>query len=214
MKLTKLIIVIAIIFATGCDKGNKDILGDNDINTTIKDVNENVSVLDMEPPFTIVDIQTIVGELNSKTKAPTGWWDKIKKWIKKHTGSHILLTCNGSYPCGPCAGMCLSGSVFNGEEIKDDFVSKADYLDGLRAFGMFLIENKDTKEELIMFVFKRYVDDFVIDNFFYMEKDIYAEKKINKMMVKRKILFLKGKYNVVFDKETNYYYTIVKTKIN
>ncbi len=71
--------------------------------------------------------------------------------------------------------------------------------------------SKKQNEEAIMFVFNKDVEDFTMDNYFYIEKDIYASKSITDELGKNSIMFVKGKYNIVYDETTKYYYALVET---
>lgn len=185
-----------------------------DKETTIEkqqNIQESKSILTMEPTYSINEIQSIVNDLKSAEKAAPGWWDKVKKWFKKHTGTHLFDNCTGSNPCGPCPGLCLYLGVVDGTPTDFDYPTQDDYSNALRVFGLFLIQNEKTNEEAIMFVFNKDVEDFTMDNYFYIERDIYASKSITNELGKNSIMFVKGKYNIVYDETTKYYYALVKT---
>jgi len=175
---------------------------------------QNVSVLRMEPTYSVDEVQSIVNDLKLGEKAPSGWWDKVKKWFKKHTGTHLFENCIGSNPCGPCPGLCLSLGVIDGDPTDLDYPTQEDYSNALRVFGLFLIQNVRTGEEAIIFVFNKDIEDFTMDRYLYIERDIYASKIVSDELKKESIMFVKGKYNVVYDETTKYYYALVKTIIN
>lgn len=172
-----------------------------------------ISVLEMEPSYSKAEVQLIIDDLNSDTKAPPKWFQKIKKWFKDHTGTHLFDNCEYSNPCGPCPGLCLNAGIVGGDDNDGDEVSDSDYQNGLRAYGLSILEHVDTKEETVMFLFNEDLSDFTSDGFFYIEEDMLTNSTINNSLGKERIKILKGKYHVVKDTTTGYYYSLMKSEI-
>lgn len=158
-------------------------------------------------------LSSIIDDFNSLEKAPPNWWVKVKKWFKDHTGTHLFDNCQYSNPCGPCPGLCLSLGVVGGDENDGDVVTPSDYALGLRAFGLYLVENRITLEESVLFVFNEDVSDFLNDNRLFIERDINANKTITDALGKESIEFKKGIYPVSLDTISGYYFALVNTKI-
>lgn len=136
-----------------CEKQNKlPVQQSNNTILALEDVNNNEL------------LNSIIKDFNSLEKAPPKWWVKIKKWFKDHTGTHLFDNCQYSNPCGPCPGLCLSLGVVGGEENDGDILTPSDYSLGLRAFGLYLVENRITQKEFVLFVFNEDVNDFLNDN--------------------------------------------------
>lgn len=174
----------------------------------------DASVLQMSPTYSIDEIQSVLNDLNSGAKGKC--WEKIKAWFKKHTGSRLFNNCQGPpRPCGPCPGMCFRNEkTFGGEPTSIEIATQADRANGLGVVGISLIQNDETNEEAIMFVFnEEEVNDFTYEGFFYVEDDFYSDEILNDTFTKSSIKFEKGKYHVVYDSTTGYYYSLVKTII-
>lgn len=173
-----------------------------------------ISVLQMEPRLSVSEVQEVINELNSTEKAPPKWWAKIKKWFHDHTGTHLFPNCQGSNPCGPCPGLCLRAGIISGNENDGDVASQENYNNGLRVFGLHLIENRETGAEAIMFVFNEDVNDFTSNSILYIERDLLTNDVIKNALGKESIKFIKGRYNVVYDSKEGYYYAIVDARMN
>jgi len=100
-----------------------------------------------------------------------------------------------------------------GDEIDSDVVTPSDYKLGLRAFGLYLVENRITHEESVLFVFNKDVSYFLNDNRLFIERDIYADTTITDALKKESIKFIKGIYPVSLDTISGYYFALVNTKI-
>lgn len=149
------------------------------------------------------------------TKASSGGiFDKIKKWIKAHSGTHLFENCNGTGACGPCPGLCLTLGVVDGTENDSDILSSEDYALGLRLFALCIVKDDETGKEDIYFVFNEDVRDFTIDNTFIIPEDVEASENITTIMERNSILFYEGSYSVDFDEKTGYHYTKVDSKID
>ncbi|MDR0802140.1 hypothetical protein [Fluviicola sp.] len=174
----------------------------------------NVSVLEMKPGISLDEIKGVLSDLNSSEKAPPQWWVKVKKWFNDHTGTHLFQDCENSNPCGPCPGLCLSAGIISGNTNDGDLIDIEDHNNGLRVFGLSLIENTETKEEKVMFIFNKDVNDFTSNGFLYIEKDLYSNDVIKNALGKNSIKFVKGKYYAVQDTKDGYYYAIVDTEMD
>lgn len=179
-----------------------------------KEINKNVATqVEQNKVISVEELESIISDLNSLEKAPPKWWEKVKKWFKDHTGTYLFDNCSYNNPCGPCPGLCLRANLVGGEENDSDTLGSEDYANGLRLFGLSLIENRETGEEAIMFVFNQDVEDFTSDDFFYIEREVEASKTLCSAIDKSKISFHKGKYPVVKDTISGYYYTVVNSTI-
>jgi hypothetical protein len=84
----------------------------------------------------------------------------------------------------------------------------------LRIFGIELIENSETQQEAILFVFNEDKDFFTSDGFLHFAEDTQAGTNILSSFNKNNIVFLKGEYPVVFDETTGYFYSLVNAILN
>lgn len=172
------------------------------------------SVVKYQPTYSKKEITSIVHSINSGEKVGPGWLEKVKKWFNDHTGTYLFSGCTNHNPCGPCAGLCLRAGLVTGDENNGDSATPEDYANGLRVFGLSLIENTESGEQAIMFVFNSDVNDFTTNGAFYIEKDLFVSNTIANAMGKNSIKFVKGNYSVVFDASTGYSYALVQSVIN
>lgn len=114
-------------------------------------------------------------------------WQKIKKWVKSHTGTHLFNGCNGSNPCGPCPGICIALSVHS-NPATDSTYNQGDHANALGTFGLTRIAD----DKFIL----EFVDnsEFVINDVFYAPQDIDLGKKIEKMFDVEKFIIKQGVY--------------------
>ncbi|AEA44235.1 hypothetical protein [Fluviicola taffensis] len=175
---------------------------------------ENESVVNFEQTYSEKDVTSIIQSINSSEKVGPGWFEKVKKWFNDHSGTHLFQGCAGGGACGPCPGLCIGGATISGNNNNGDSATPETYADGLRVYGLSLIENKETHEQAMMFVFNLDLADFTKDGYFYIENDISASSNMSSAMGKNNIKFIKGKYIVVFDETTHYYYALVETVMN
>ncbi len=174
----------------------------------------NTSVVDYQPTYSTKEVKSVLADINSVEKIGPGWGAKVKKWFNDHTGTYLFSGCTNSNPCGPCPGICFRAGIVDGNNNNGDVASTQDYANGLRVYGLNLIENSQTNEQAILFVFNKDLNDLTSDNYFYIEGDIMANSTICAAMGKTSIKFIKGKYAVVKDNETGYYYALVETVLN
>lgn len=130
---------------------------------------------------------------NNKDACP-GWWAKVKKWIRAHTGTHLFNNCNGDNPCGPCAGICLSLGVYDPIPVDDNYkLTPEDIKNGDNVFIL-----SGYKEDLMAITF---VDntDFVYEKAFYLPEDWNLGEKVAAEFGVKKIFVRKGVYPVIFD---------------
>lgn len=199
------LLCFTIVIISSCEK---EVFNTNSID-------QEVLVVDMEPVYSHEEVASIVAGLSigQKNGESYTFLQKIGRWFKKRTGTNLFNNCNGSNLCGPCPGICLRfNSIF--EVIDEDYVSSEDYILGYRALKISLIENADTNEEKVMFVFKNYMEDFIIDDFFYIEENLEFNSEMSEIFEKEYITIQKGKYPVVFDELTKYYYSLVEVEMN
>lgn len=114
-------------------------------------------------------------------------WQKIKKWIKSHTGTHLFNGCSGSNACGPCPGICLALSVHS-QPATDSTYNNGDHQNALGVFGLTRISDDQFKLEFVE------NSEFVINDVFYAPQDIDLGKKIEKMFDTDKFIIKQGVY--------------------
>lgn len=201
-----LFLYIATVMISSCEKEM--------FNTT--SIDQEISVVDMEPAYSHEEVASIVAGFSmvQKDGKPHTFLQKIGRWFKRRAGTNLFNNCSGSNPCGPCPGICLRFNSMDFGVIDEDYVSSEDYDLGYRALKISLIENADTNEEKIMFVFKNYVQDFIIDDFFYIEENLQFNSELAEIFEKKYITIQKGKYPVVFDELTEHYYSLVEVEMN
>lgn len=114
-------------------------------------------------------------------------WQKIKKWVRSHTGTTLFNNCNGSNPCGPCPGMCFNLSVHS-QPAPDSTYNQGDHANGLGTFGLTRID----EDKFIL----EFVDnsEFVINDVFYAPQDIDLGHKIERMFDVDKFIIKQGVY--------------------
>jgi hypothetical protein len=123
-----------------------------------------------------VELNSILEEINSIQKVGPGWWKKFTSWVNSHSGSaqrwvNGQPTCVGDGGCGPCAGICFSSGLMQGNSTGS---LTADQLaSGLRAFQMSLIEktNSATEKKIFLEIPSAYVSSFVMDNIISVRND-------------------------------------------
>jgi hypothetical protein len=149
------------------------------------------------------------------TKASSGpIFDKIKKWIKTHSGSHLFENCNGTGACGPCPRLCLPLGVVDGTENDSDILSSEDYALGLRLFALSIVMDDETGKEDIYFIFNEDVEDFTMDDRLIIPEDVEVSENIDSIMERKSIIFYEGSYFLDLDEKIGYYYTKVDSKID
>lgn len=90
---------------------------------------------------------------------------KIKKWIKAHTGTHLFNNCSGSNPCGPCPGICIPLGIISYPS-PDGTLSEEEIAENIGALEM---TNLDDATMVVSFPDARI---FTINNTFYVTEDI------------------------------------------
>lgn len=210
-----LFLVLIGIFVYSCQKEN--VINPRS-NRQFIEGNNTTSVLNMSPAYSKSYVIEIVNSAydfsNIEKSGGDKWrrfWRKVGKWFKDHSGTHLFKNCHGTGSCGPCPGLCLSGMSDAGNNDSDS-VSEAEYEQGLRAFGIDILVDS-TGKEYTMFKFYKDVDAFVKDEFFYIQKDVSINQEMAESLSVNGINLKKGKYYVVFDESTGYYYALVKSEI-
>lgn len=144
-----------------------------------------------------VEIQEILTSLNSNSRV-SGWWEKVKKWINKHTGTYTFNNCPYSNPCGPCPGMCINAGVFDGDDNGSGNISQAAYQAGLRLFGLAIVENQQTGQEKLLFEFDQN-SEFLYNGNLYFTQDLPFSNKMLGFFNRNSITIKAGIYPVVFN---------------
>lgn len=202
-----------LLFNNSCTK-KKDLITEK-TPTVIKskETDEKTNVMDLRV-YEKEDILKIISSVNSSEKGP-GWWEKVKKWIKNHSGTHLFDNCNGPGMCGPCPGLCFYiGGIMSGEDNGSDILSSEDYENGLRLFKLSLVENKESGEETLMFTFQdKYRDDFIYNGYLYFPEDTKFNEDLLGLFKKDQILIKAGKYAIVYDEKSRVSQTVVKSII-
>lgn len=182
--------------------------------TEVKE-SRQINVTEMQAAFSQKYVEDLLQSTHSQEKVGPGWWEKVKKWVNDHTGTHLFDGCNYNNPCGPCPGMCLRANNIGGNDNNgSDVVTSGQYSQGLRAYGLSILQNSQTNEEEILFLFNKDLNDFTSNGYFYIEYDINLSPSLTQSMGKNSIKFIKGKYPVVFDNNTGYYYALVNSEMN
>ncbi len=107
------------------------------------------------------EIETGIDEFYSNR----GPIQKIKKWIKAHTGTHLFNNCSGSNPCGPCPGICIPLGIISYPS-PDGTLSEEEIAENIGALEM---TNWDDANMIVSFPDSRI---FTINSTFYVHEDI------------------------------------------
>lgn len=142
------------------------------------------------------------------------FWRKVGKWFNDHAGVWMFGDCGLNLSCGPCPGICFNSGIIDGNPNGDDTTSDDAYLNGLRVYGIDIIEDRETNEEYVMFRFNEDVIDFVMDGYFYIIKDVFLSETMSSLLEKQSIELKEGRYNVFYDEVSGYYYSLVDSKMN
>lgn len=143
------------------------------------------------------EIQEILTSLHSNSRVP-GWWEKVKKWVKEHTGTHTFDNCPYSNPCGPCPGMCIIGGIFDGEDNGSNNLSQSDYQAGLRLMGLSIVVNQQTGQEKLLFEFDQN-SEFLYNGHLYITQDTPFSNQMLGYYNSNSIVMKAGIYPVVFN---------------
>jgi hypothetical protein len=142
------------------------------------------------------------------------FWKKVGDWFVDHAGVHMFGDCGLNLSCGPCPGLCISAGIIDGQSNGgNDEASPSDYSNGLRVYGIDILVDPETNQEYVMFKFNNDVSDFVNGGFFYVKDDIDLNNSMSNGLSKQKITLKKGKYEVVHDTSTGYYYSLVDSNM-
>lgn len=205
--------IVGIVFV-GCQK-NQEI--DPQIESNEKSSGE--SLINREPKFSEELIENMVNDAYSinddEIHAKAGgekwrrFWRKVGRWFNDHTGVRIFGDCGLNLSCGPCPGLCFSLGIIDSNSNDGDTASDYTYSNGLRVYGIDILEDRETNEEYLMFRFNKDVSDFVLDGFFYIKEDIFLSESMSDQLEKESIQLKEGKYNVYYDEISGYYYSLV-----
>lgn len=120
------------------------------------------------------------------------WWTKLKKWVKKHTGTHLFENCQGNNPCGPCPGICLEVDdaqiVNEGYELSSYDIQNGDYL--------FILHQFEEEQMVISFI---NTEHFIYHDYFYLPQDWNLGHEIAEAFDQDQIIIEAGAYPVFYD---------------
>jgi len=129
---------------------------------------------------------------NPSEKGPI--WNKIKAWVKSHTGSHVMDNCTGNYPCGPCAGMCIIASVNSEIVAENSQLSQDEKSDGL---SIIVIEKYDDTSNTAVISFQL-PDDFVKDEKLFVAEDTDLGLQVAESFKRTAFVIKKGVYPISY----------------
>jgi|SRR5690554_2427709 len=179
------------------------------------------SLIDQEPKFSLDFIENMVNDaylINAdENQTKSKWrkfWRKVGRWFNDHAGVKMFGDCGLNLSCGPCPGICFRSGIIDGNPNGDDTASDDVYSNGLRVYGIDILEDMETNEEYLMFRFNEDVADFVMDDNFYITKDVFLSETMSGLLEKQSVELKKGKYNVFFDEISGYYYSLVDSSMN
>lgn len=148
-------------------------------------------------------IETIEDKLNAfysnnhTDKSAPGWWLRIKKWFKDHTGTYLFPNCGGNNPCGPCAGICFrSGGIST--NVPDDYeLTPDDRSQGIDLFSLTFISDS---EAILSFASPV---NFVYQNDFYLPSDYDFGGGVANAFSLKSVIAKSGIYAVSFANNPN-----------
>lgn len=193
---------------------NKDTVSISDASSS------NVSIYD--EIVTIESIESMLNQIysNSDNRLKDGWLRRAWDWLVDHTGVSAyfvpgvgVVDCGFNLPCGPCPGMCLFSGTIDGTPTGVDTTSAQNKALGYSTFGLWLIQNENTMEEAIMFVFNEDVDNYVYHDEFHVSDNVYLSDTLANIIGKSEVLIHKGVYPIVFHSGSGYTYTVVNSTI-
>jgi hypothetical protein len=187
IKCSYLVVSVAILFFFySCDKKKNP----NIAQTTVEAI---FNPSDYKDASTIQSLLTDFHNPANSKFTTLGLWDRIKKWVKTHTGTHLYQNCNGTNYCGPCPGICFQ--IFNVPvPVDDNYIPTPEDL----KIGNDVLIFNSFNEDLMVITF---VDNrnFIYEKTFYLTDDWDLGEKVANEFGLKKIIVKKGVYPVVFD---------------
>lgn len=181
---------IAVIFVglfwVSCTKENDRNFQENQRTSTISQNEKNVDEL----------LSYYYGEYQSNSKNIFG---KIWKWMVAHSGTYLFQNCQGTMPCGPCAGICLrfskSSDLF--QPVDETYqITPEEYQNGERLFQIALFN-----DTILGFSFTQ--SDFVYLDSLYVPKNFNIGGSASELFNKDSIIVRRGVYPVSFSHGRN-----------
>ncbi len=133
------------------------------------------------------------------TSENRGIFKKIWKWMKAHVGTHLFDNCQGNMLCGPCAGICISGSRDNNvfTPITESYtISANDYTLGERKIQLALFNDSTLG---ITFIHA----GFVHNDSLYIPENINIGPLASEVFDKDSVILLQGIYPVSYTHSLN-----------
>jgi hypothetical protein len=142
--------------------------------------------------------------LNSTNKAGPGWWEKVKKWVKSHSGTHLFNNCNNALSCGPCPGFCSNAGIVGGSD--NDGLDKLSLSESEEGLGAWLVEiTQNAKDSLRLKIsFNNESDRFLIENQLIFDEDKMLSDELCEILNIQSLTLKEGHYDFTLDKKTGY----------
>jgi hypothetical protein len=194
-------IVITVIFFLSCEKENATDYSQQN-NTQIETSNTST------PYYLDERFVSNVLEFNDQLGRNKTTWEKIKKWILAHSGRQPQSgeDCGGNGGCGPCAAICLSGSVIPADNIFDEStITEYQYnIDNLREWSIEqVLSTVDTTvvDSMVIIEFLRNPDDFLNESDeLYIPSDIDLGSNLATVMERTSLILKAGTYSAIDDR--------------
>lgn len=186
--ITIIICVVAMLSFNSCnkDKGAKE--APITTNETLMNSNYDASV-----------IRDLLSDYHSDVniKDCPGWWQRLKKWIKAHTGTHLFNNCNGNNPCGPCAGICFQLGTYP-IPVEDEYELTQDDIES--GDNVFILGGLDETHMAITFIDNA---DFIFEDTFYLQEDWDLGQDVAQEFQVASIIIKQGNYPVIYEFNEN-----------
>lgn len=194
--LTALIMAaVGVVTFNACKKNN-------DINTSKEIISQsftNENIYSYNWPTNGYEVDELLEKLYDLSDNKKDVFQRIWKWMKAHTGSHLFDNCSGNNPCGPCPGICLSlkdtDDVF--VPVEEDYgLTRSEYEDGDRLLQIALLNDSVMAISFIN-------NNFTIDGVFYVPEDFMIGESASNLFGKNTIKVLEGEYPVSYTHSRN-----------
>ena len=190
-----IMVAIGVVTFNACKKNN-------DINTSAEMMSQsltNENNYSYNWPTNGNEVDELLLKLYDMSYDKEGIFQRIWKWIKAHTGTHLFANCPGNNPCGPCPGICLlskdSADVF--VPVEEDYsLSRSEYEEGDRLLQIALLNDSVMAISFIN-------NNFTIDGVFYVPEDFMIGESASNLFGKNTIKVLEGEYPVSYTHSRN-----------
>lgn len=148
-------------------------------------------------------------------KADDTWWEKVKKWVKSHSGTYLFNNCNNNLPCGPCTGFCSNAGIVGGSDndgLDELTVSEREQGQGLGAWLVEIDQNGNDSLRLKI-SFNNESERFLIDDQLILDEDKILSEELCEVLNVSSLTLKSGEYDFSIDKETGYKSSFVNAVI-